>query len=166
MNNKEIMEKISELEQQIAELKEAAWKQNEPKAWKPKVKEKYWYIAWNFSVINTKFYNDKVDRWLIESNNCFRTKERAKEVAKKIQMLLKLEQYHDMFCPDYVPDWSSDDTKYVVCYDEGEKQWDCDTIFFTIDAAQVYFDSKETAQKVCDLLNGEDEENESSDKSD
>ena len=32
MNNKEIMKKISELEQQIAELKEAAQKQDEPKA--------------------------------------------------------------------------------------------------------------------------------------
>lgn len=45
MNNKEIMEKISELEQQIAELKEAAQKQDEPKAWKPKNGEKYWYIT-------------------------------------------------------------------------------------------------------------------------
>jgi len=53
----------------------------------------------------------------------------------------------------------------------GEEQvrhgkWIENMIFFTIDAAQVYFDSKETAQKVCDLLNGEDEENGSSYKSD
>ena len=66
-----------------------------------------------------------------------------------------------MFCPDYVPDWSSDDEKkYVVDYNEEEKQWDYDLLFFLIkDAVQVYFDSEETAQKVCDLLNGEDEEN-------
>ena len=50
-------------------------------------------------------------------------------------------------------------------YDEGGKQWGCDRIFLIRDAVQVYFDSKETAKKVCDLLNGEDEENESSYKS-
>ena len=161
MNNKEIMEKISELEQQIAELKEAAQKQDEPKAWKPKAGEDYWYISEWLSATSTKFCNGNFDNRLIKSNNCFRTKERSEEVAKKIRMLLKLERYHDMFCPDYVPDWSSDDEKHVVCYDEGEKQWGCDRIFLIRDATQVYFDSKETAQKVCDLLNGEDDGNES-----
>ena len=161
MNHKEIMEKISELEQQIAELKEAAQKQDEPKAWKPKAGEDYWYISESMSATNADFCEDDFDNRVIKSNNCFPTKERAEEVAKKIRMLLKLERYHDMFCPDYVPDWSSDDTKHIVCYDEGEKQWGCDRIFISRDAAQVYFDSKETAQKVCDLLNGEDDENES-----
>ena len=159
MNNKEIMEKISELEQQIAELKEATQKQDEPKAWKPDVEEKYWYISEWLSATSTKFCNGNFDNRLIKANNCFRTKERAEEVAKKIRMLLKLERYHDMFCPDYVPDWSSDNGKYVLVYDEVGKQWDYDMFFISIGAAQVYFDSKETAQKVCDLLNGEVEEN-------
>ena len=166
MNNKEIMEKISELEQQIAELKEAAQKQDEPKAWKPYNGDQYFFIdSWLRQVVKINKENP-IDIELFELGNCFPTKERAEEVAKKIRMLLKLERYHDMFCPDYVPDWSSDDTKHIVCYDEGEKQWGCDRIFISRDAAQVYFDSKETAQKVCDLLNGEDEENESSYKSD
>lgn len=161
MNNKEIMEKISELEQQIAELKEAAQKQDEPKAWKPKNGEKYWYITPYTSVIDVVFLNDDADYCVIESNNCFRTRERAEEVAKKIRMLLKLERYHDMFCPDYVPDWSSDNGKYVLVYDEVGKQWDYDMFFISIGAAQVYFDSRETAKKVCDLLNGKDYGNES-----
>ena len=113
------------------------------------------------SATNADFCDDDFDNRVIKSNNCFRTKERAEEAAKKIRMLLKLERYHDMFCPDYVPDWSSDDVTFIVDYDEREKQWGCDMIFLIRDAAQVYFDSKETAQKVCDLLNGEDEENES-----
>ena len=155
MNNKEIMEKISELEQQIAELKEAAQKQDEPKAWEPDVEEKYWYISEWLSATSTKFCNGNFDNRLIKSNNCFRTKERSEEVAKKIRMLLKLERYHDMFCPDYVPDWSSCYLKYFVSYDEAEKQWCSVKIGSIRDAAQVYFDSEETAQKVCDLLNGE-----------
>lgn len=161
MNNKEIMEKISELEQQIAELKEAAQKQDEPKAWKPKAGEDYWYISESMSATNADFCEDDFDNRVIKSNNCFPTKERAEKVAKKIRMLLKLERYHDMFCPDYVPDWSSDNGKYVLGYDEVGKQWDYDMFFISGGAAQVYFDSRETAQKVCYLLNGKDEENES-----
>jgi len=74
MNNKEIMEKISELEQQIAELKEAAQKQYEPKAWKPKEDEDYWYISESVSATNTDFCDDYFDNRFIKSNNCFRTK--------------------------------------------------------------------------------------------
>ena len=159
MNNKEIMEKISELEQKIAELKEVAQKQDEPKAWKPKAGEDYWYISESMSATNADFCEDDFDNRVIKSNNCFRSKERAEEVAKKIRMLLKLEQYHDMFCPDYVPDLLSGDVKYFVDYNEREKQWGCDIIFLIRDAVQVYFDSKETTKKVCDLLNGEDEGN-------
>lgn len=159
MNNKEIMGKISELEQQIAELKEAAQKQNEPKAWVPEEGEEYWYIQELLYAANAEFCDDCFDNNIIKCNNCFPTKERAEEVAKKIRMLLKLEQYHDMFCPDYVPNLEADNAKYFVAYNEEEKRWNCGMIFLIRDAVQVYFDSKETAQKVCDLLNGEDEEN-------
>ena len=166
MNNKEIMEKISELEQQIAELKEAAQKQDEPKAWKPYNGDQYFFIDSCLRQVVKISKENPIDRELFELGNCFPTKERAEEVAKKIRMLLKLERYHDMFCPDYVPDWPSDDAKYVVCYDEVGKQWDFERSFIIRYATQVYFDSKETAQKVCDLLNGEVEGNESSYKSD
>ena len=100
MNNKEIMEKISELEQQIAELKEAAQKQDEPKAWKPKAGEDYWYISESMSATNADFCEDDFDNRVIKSNNCFPTKERAEEVAKKILKILELERYHEMFGPD------------------------------------------------------------------
>lgn len=162
MNHKKIMEKISELEQRIEELKKSAHKQDEPKPFKPPEKnEAYWYFEDTLSVFLDIFNCGNIDTKRFDVGNFFPTKERAEEVTKKIRMLLKLERYHDMFCPDYVPDWSSDDTKHIVCYDEGEKQWGCDRIFISRDAAQVYFDSKETAKKVCDLLNGEAEENES-----
>lgn len=159
MNNKEIMEKISELEQQIAELKGAAQKQDEPKAWKPKEDEDYWYISESVSATNTDFCDDYFDNRVIKSNNCFRTKERAEEVAKKIRMLLKLEQYHDMFCPEYVPDWSSDECKYFIMFSSEYKEFICSYVRNNKVVANVYFDSKETAKKVCDLLNGEVEEN-------
>lgn len=160
MNNKEIMEKISELEQQIAELKEAAQKQDEPKAWLPEFGENYWYVDDNGKTYcicyGAGFLFDPTS---CEIGNCFPTKERAEEVAKKFRMLLKLECYRDMFCPDYVPDWENNQRKYCVFFNTHDHRWDYDLTTYFKDAAQVYFDSEETAQKVRDLLNQEEKEN-------
>ena len=69
MNNKEIMEKISELEQQIAELKEAAQKQDEPKAWKPYNGDQYFFIdSWLRQVVKISKENP-IDRELFELGN-------------------------------------------------------------------------------------------------
>ena len=158
----EFLEKLEALRKEA----EAQKKQEEPKPWKPEAGEEYFFVNNDLSIYCFCNYNDEEDRYNFEIGNCFRTGERAEQVAKKMRLLLRLEQLHDMLCPDYVPDWSSDDGKYIVIYDEVEKQWLCDVIFLIRDAVQVYFDSEETTQKVCDLLNGEDEENGSSYKSD
>ena len=159
MNNKEIMKKIGELEQQIAELKEAAQKQDESKVWRPKENEEYWYCDSNISAFCDIFNCVEVDTKRFDIGNCFPTKEHAERVAKEFRMLLKLWQYHDMFCPDYVPDWEDgDEFKYFVYYTTYEKLWAIDSRVYSKEPTQVYFDSKETARKVCDLLNGEEEE--------
>lgn len=42
------------------------------------------------------------------NNNYFHSMERAKEVAEKINVLLKLERIYDMLCPNYEPDWNDE----------------------------------------------------------
>ena len=155
MNNKEIMEKISELEQQIAELKEAAQKQDEPKAWNPKAGEDYWYISESMSATNADFCEDDFDNRVIKSNNCFPTKERAEKAAKKIRMLLKLERYHDMFCPDYVPDYKGDETKYHLYFShvQGKYEVSCSTGIES--PCMAVFDTEENAEKAAEILNKE-----------
>ena len=110
MNNKEIMEKISELEQQIAELKETAQKQDEPKAWKPKAGEDYWYISESMSATNADFCEDDFDNRVIKSNNCFRTKERAEEVAGVVIGFFLLEMLHKFTLIQ-----KKQHRKYVIC---------------------------------------------------
>lgn len=97
----------------------------------------------------------RFDKLNFENNNYFLTKERAEEVADKINFLLKLERLHDTFCPDYKPDWGKiSTTKWWVTFNSDQKvykpYWTN-----TIDSNITYFNSEETAEKVCSVLNKE-----------
>ena len=169
MTKEEILKEIEEIKdaifvsnRRIDVLETEVKKLEEPKPWKPKISEKYYYVD-NVHMITDFFHwdGDEFDYVRYNAGNCFSTKERAEQVAEKIKILLKLEQYHDVFCPDYVPDWSNNMRKHYVFYDKDKKKWDFDWVASLKSTTLVYFDSEETAQKVCDLLNREDDENES-----
>lgn len=104
---KDIEIRIKELEDELKELREEAEiqdKQGELKPWKPEVKEEYFYI---YTTLETGSYlnlGSPIDYKNITAGNCFRTKKRAEQVAEKVRLLLRMEQLHDMLCPDYVPD--------------------------------------------------------------
>ena len=100
----------------------------------------------------------RFDKSNFENNNYFLTKERAEEVADKINFLLKLERLHDTFCPDYKPDWKYNwEKKFYILFDNvrGIYLNDYAYSYPTDDQTTVYFDSKETAVKVCEILNKE-----------
>lgn len=92
---------------------------------------------------------------MFKNNNYFLTKERAEEVADKINFLLKLERLHDTFCPNYKPDWGNiSTTKWWVAFDNDQKVY---KPYWTniVDSNITYFNSEETAEKVCEILNKE-----------
>lgn len=98
----------------------------------------------------------RFDKLNFENNNYFLTKERAEEVADKINFLLKLERLHDTFCPDYKPDWDNNCTqKFYVLFDNGNGKYISNYAYSVDSGTTVYFDSRETANKVCDVLNKE-----------
>lgn len=155
--DKEMLDKISKLEEELAILKAELQK---PEPWKPKEGEDVHFVTGTCYVHSTPYF-DKADRELVKVGNCFPTKERAEQVAEKIRMLLKLERLHDMFCPDYEPDWKNrDETKYFVLYDSRTKIWDIQDTEEYKEAVNVWFNSPETAEKVCELLNKEECSNE------
>lgn len=101
---------------------------------------------------NRLIFNDV----MFKNNNYFHTKERAEEVADKINFLLKLERLHDTFCPDYKPDWDNDwKGKFYVLFDNGNGKYISNDAYFADSGTTVYFDSRETANKVCEILNKE-----------
>ena len=148
----DFLEKLEALEKE-AEMQK---KQEEPKPWKPEAREKYFCVDNYF--LSHSFYNmnDDVDSYNFEIGNCFPTKERAEQVARKIRLLLRLEQLHDMLCPDYVPDFGSGEATYCLYYDYSSSHWategwyDCNCR-----VNGTYFDTLENAEKAAEILNKE-----------
>lgn len=95
-------------------------------------------------------------------NNCnyFHTKDRAEEVLQKIKYLLKLERFHDMFCPDYKPDWEDCNPKYYVFYYRTGHKYLWESVLVKKHECVTYFPTKEIAERVCDILDKEKEETE------
>ena len=166
MTDQEFVQKYHDLEKRIKQLEAVINKietDSEPKFEIVKGEE-YYYIDLLGSGFNMAVQKDQYlggfEMCRVDQNNCFKTKERAEEVANKINLLLKLERLHDIYCPNYKPNWheESGSFKHYVYYDTSEAKWyPCNTQIME-DAIQVYFPTKEIAQKVCDILNKERED--------
>lgn len=159
--------RMNDIEKKIEELKsefltkletlqkEVKMQQGEQKLWKPEIGESYFFIRSDFGVTDkvkgtTSFETDR-----ISNGNCFKTKKRAEQVAKKIRLLLRLEQLHDMLCPDYVPDYKGDETKYHLYFShvQGKYEVSCSTSWEN--PCMAVFDTEKNAQKAAEILNKE-----------
>lgn len=122
-------------------------------------KKYYTVTAVSYEGVVVKEYIEehmRFDKSNFENNNYFLTKERAEEVADKINFLLKLERLHDTFCPDYKPDWNDNCTgKYYVFFDNESGKYISANAYSMDNHTTVYFNSRETAEKVCEILNKE-----------
>jgi len=167
MTDQEFMQKYRDLEGRIKQL-EAVINKTETDS-EPKFEiaqdERYYFIDFYFkgcslNVRSDVYANVLVDRARVDRNNCFKTEERAKEVIDKINLLLKLERLHDIYCPNYKPNWNEDSfsLKHYVRYNTSEAKWYSYDAQIMEDTIQVYFPTKEIAQKVCDILNKERED--------
>ena len=151
----EFLGKLEELKRE-AEMQK---KQEEWEPWKPEVGKEYFFVDNDFLSNSFCNMNDEVDSYNFEIGNCFPTEERAEQVAKKMRLLLRLEQLHDQLCPDYEPDWDGT-AKFLVAFDhtDGEMQ-----AFFDRSSGEstlVYFRDAVTAMEAADILNSELEESE------
>ena len=134
---------------------EAQKKQEEPKPWKPERGEEYFAVEDVADVVPYTYCEDSIDEYNIQLGNCFRTKERAEQVTKKMRLLLRLEQLHDILCPDYVPDWNNDgELKFCLAHHCDDDCWFVD-YFNVTQYPTVYFDTEENAQKAAEILNKE-----------
>ena len=143
--------KLEALEKEAEMQKKPA----ESESWIPTYGDKYYYIDDDFGV-DYYTYDDYVsDGYKFEVGNCFRTKERAEQVAKKMRLLLRLEQLHDMLCPDYVPDWKDDRLKFYVYFDHEQGSLNITAGSFCDALSLVTFETRENAEKAAEILNKE-----------
>lgn len=147
----EFLGKLEELRKET----EAQKKQEEPKPWKPKYGEDYFYIGIDFTIDSWENEDDDTDKRNFRIGNCFPTSERSEQVAEKMRLLLRLEQLHDMLCPDYEPDWEKEKDKFCLCYHHEGKQWSVESWLFFESQGFVWFDTFENAEKAAEILNKE-----------
>ena len=137
---------------------EAQKEQEELKPWKPEVGEEYFFVNNDLSIYCFCNYNDEEDRYNFEIGNCFRTGERAEQVAEKMRLLLQLEQLHDMICPDYVPDWKDDRLKFYVYFDHEQGNFNITASSYCDTLSLVAFGIRENACEAAEILPRELEE--------
>lgn len=135
-------------------------KQEEPKPWKPKDGEDYFYICIDFTIDSWENVDDDTDKRNFRVGNCFRTEERAEQVAKKMRLLLRLEQLHDMLCPDYEPDWNSKEEKLCLFYNRWAGYWQGKKVWAFEEYPTAYFDTEENLIKAMEILEKELEDSE------
>ena len=153
---------MNDIEKKLEALKaEFLGKLEEPKPWKPERGEEYFAVEDVADVVPYTYCEDSIDEYNIQLGNCFRTKERAEQVTKKMRLLLRLEQLHDMLCPDYVPDYEDDDeVKSYVYFDHFLDRYDISYSTRRENPCMVAFDTKKNALKAAEILNKELEESE------
>ena len=120
--------------------------------------EEYYYIDFLSSGLNMVVQKDQYlggfEKARVDQNNCFKTKERAKEVFDKIKLLLELERFKSIYCPNDFPDWENLEKHYYkVYFNHCKRKWENTFDFSNEDMTAVYFPTKEIAQKVCEVLN-------------
>lgn len=149
----EFLVKLEALEKEVEMQK----KQEEPKPWKPEYQHGYFAIEGTaFKVERYTNFEDDIDKLTISSGNCFPARERAEQVADKMRLLLRLEQLHDMLCPDYVPDFGSGEATYCLYYDYSSSHWAAEGWYdCNCRVNGPYFDTLENAEKAAEILNKE-----------
>lgn len=166
MNKNEILNRIEAIEKEASNLKEQLEKCDDEPKLERKLGRKYYtiHIFTDIGIVNTDFAlesNDYRDNSRYSHNNYFMTKERAEQVVNKIKSLLRLERFHDIYCPDYEPNWeNTNEVKSSIYFHEPTKKYCINNAYGAQDKTQVYFSAPEIAQKVCDILNEEVKNNE------
>lgn len=147
----EFLGKLEELQNEVEMQRE----QEEWEPWIPEVGEQYFAVADGADVTRFTYCGDSIDESNIQFGNCFQTKKRAEQVAEKVRLLLRLEQLHDMLCPDYVPDWKDDRLKFYVYFDHEQGSLNITASSFCDALSLVTFETRENAEKAAEILNKE-----------
>lgn len=153
---KEILDKISELQQQLAVLKAEAEKEekenkNMNKRWRGRCGQNYYYVMHDNSVKCKTDYYILVDNFRYDTHNYFRTEDDAQKYANVIETERQLKKFADEH-NDKI-DWSNiNQEKWRLYYNYKSYKTDIIPICITKDARVIYFSSSEIAQRVIDTI--------------
>ena len=154
-NKEELINKLKQLEEdfntQVADIKKQIEKCDN-KFYKPtKFGEKYYAILTNGEINTYNFFNDNVDDKIIGFGNYFKTKEEAERKCFEIRLHRQLELFA-LENNETEIDWNDDSSKeYIISYSKDRGIF-VDRVYNLKDFGQVYFTSKEIAEKAIETF--------------
>ena len=141
------LQRIEEMERQLAALKAEVAQEAKPKQWRPQ--------AGGFYVDDSGFVAEAVSH-LINSQD-FGTERKTREAAKKAAAAMRthnrLLAYVAEFAPDWEPDWSNEyQLKTEVVFDSHHGEWVIENSVDCSSPSVVYM-PEHVAKELCDKLN-------------
>ena len=154
-NKEELLNKLKQLEEdfntQVTDIKKQI-EECDKKVFKPiKFGEEYYSISTNGSVRTYIFYEDDVDKEVIDFGNYFKTKEEAERKRFEIKLHRQLELFA-LENNEIEIDWNDDSSKeYIINYNKDNEIF-IDRIYTLKVFGQVYFTSKKIAEKAIETF--------------
>ena len=155
-NKEELLNKLKQLEKdfntKVADIKKQI-EECDNKVFKPiKLGEKYYSISTNGEIDQYYFYNDNVNKEIIDFGNYFKTQEEAERKCFEIRLHRQLELFALENNENEI-DWNNTDkNKYYIYYSYDDNCLDVEDIYDYRDFGQVYFTSEEIAEKAIETF--------------
>ena len=150
-----LLDRISELEQQLASLRaEAEKEKKENKRWRADESCLYWFVQSNgISNCTYEHYRD-IDNFCYDTHNYFQTEEEARRYAKVLETERQLKKFADEH--NDVIDWSNiNQEKWYLYYNYSRYKVGIYSHYWAKESRVIYFSSKKIAQQAIDTI-GED----------
>lgn len=148
-----LLDKISELEQQLAVLKTEIKKEN--KRWRSKNGDIYWLVGSNGKPDWSYELNRDNDSFRYDTHNYFQTEEEAQRYAKVLETERQLKKFADEH--NDVIDWSNiNQHKWNLCYYYSRYEVSPIRCCGIKEAKVIYFSSEEIAQQAIDEIGTEE----------
>ena len=139
---------------EIADFTAEDWKiyqENPTQMWKPQADETYYSIDNSGIILGTNNAEFDMDRRAIELGNCFKTKEKALHMLKKIKIINKLRELSNINFND-----TSNKAHYAIAYDaETNEIASTVSFYYKYLPFNIYFATKEDLKKAVETI-GED----------
>ena len=122
MNKQELQNEIEKARTHLANM-EKILKQYECERWKPKIHDIFYYLSEYSEVERSDFCDDKADRYLYKTFNCFKTYEQAKAEAEKILVRRMLEDIAKRLNKNKTINWrlTTNQVKYYIFLGAGDE---------------------------------------------
>lgn len=150
-----LLEKISELEQQIVELKaEAEKEEKENKRWRADGSCLYWFVQ-NTGIPNCTYeYNRDIDNFRYDTHNYFKSEEEARRYAKVLETERQLRRFTNEHNGEI--GWSNNNSaKRYLSYNYSTQSICTRSVWTLKEPRVIYFSSKEIAQQAIDTIGEE-----------